>query len=85
MGFLCVAAAHHFEGVGERAVRGADVGGMGERVCILRLARAGCIDDVEGAEEGAEVGTAAVFGFWLRFLFDAVFDWVGGQRVHFLL
>lgn len=74
-------ATHHLKGIGEGAVGSGDVAGMRNCVGVGGSACAGRVDDVEGAEEGRQIGTSSPRGRRGRFILDSVLDWRWARRV----
>jgi hypothetical protein len=66
-------ALHHGEGICETAESCRDIARKRERVFILRMTGSTGVDEIEGGEEGGQIGAAG----WCLVLFlflDVVFD-----------
>jgi hypothetical protein len=64
---------HHGEGVCETAERCRDIARKRKRMFILRMAVSAGVDEIEGGEEGGQIG-AAGWSLVLFLFLDVVFD-----------
>jgi hypothetical protein len=68
------ATLHHGEGVCETAESCRDIARKRKRVFILRMAVSAGIDEIEGGEEGGQIG-AASWGLVLFLFLNVMFNW----------